>query len=115
MRLAVTTFLCMGLLAGPLGAAGAQNLYGPGGLILHPTADVPPKGQVTPAVLILPQRVPWPGNEVVHTWGTGTVDYGLTDDLEVGYVILGITDWPVPDPSIGGFAKNRFLSIGGSA
>jgi hypothetical protein len=107
MRAALVVALLSIGLAAP---AGAQSLYGPGGLLLHPTANVPPKGQLTPAVLILPQDVPAPFPAPgTHTWFSGSLDYGLSSDLEIGATVLGISDWPVPGPSSGGYAKYRFM------
>jgi hypothetical protein len=91
------------LLAAP---SSAQSLYGPGGLFLHPTASVPPRGQFTPSVLVLPQHNPVAG--ATRVWVSGAVDYGLLDDLEIGVVALKVTNWD-RDPSFGGFAKYRFL------
>src|SRR5437660_799606 len=56
MRRVAITLLCAGLLECPVASARAQSLYGPGGLFLHPTADVPPKGQLTAGALGLAQR-----------------------------------------------------------
>src|SRR5205807_9167769 len=48
------------------GRVSAQSLYGPGGLFLLPTASLPEKGQLTPAVLVLPQHSPTDGK--TRTW-----------------------------------------------
>ena len=41
-------------LASASGVAHSQSIYGPGGLFLNPTADLPTKGQLTPAFLVIP-------------------------------------------------------------
>jgi len=83
-------------------SAHAQSIYGPGGLLLNPTADVPPKGKITPAVLVMPQKL-W-GTDHFQSWTSYDVDYGVTDRLEAGLTVLSIT----PDngnPSTGGYLK----------
>ncbi len=102
-RIALLAF-GLGLLAAP---ASAQSLYGPGGLFLHPTASVPPKGRLTPGLLVLPQHHPV-GRET-RAWFSSSLDYGLTDDLEVGAVMVWVEDWDDREASVGGFAKYRFL------
>lgn len=107
MRCAVITLLCLGLLGCAVASARAQSLYGPGGLFLHPTADVPPKGQATLGAIVLPQRIPpTPGLHTNPTWGTISLDYGLTEDIEIGATNLMITDF---SPSWGGYFKYRLL------
>jgi hypothetical protein len=86
--------------------ASAQSLYGPGGLFLHPTADVPPEGRLTPAFLILPQHNPV--LDSTRTWETFSLDYGVSDDLEVGLTGITVAGWN-KDPSVGGFFKYRFM------
>src|SRR5262245_29250470 len=113
MRLATALVASIGLAMCVSGAAEAQSLYGPGGLVLHPAATVPPKGQLTPAILVLPQDVPLPGPKGTHTWISGSLDYGLAEDVEIGVTTLNITDWPVPDTWVGGYAKWRFLREAG--
>jgi hypothetical protein len=93
------------LLAAGAGRAGAQSLYGPGGLFLLPTASLPEKGQLTPAVLVLPQHSPLDGH--TRTWESASLDYGATRNLELGATVLKITT--KEGPSEGGFAKYRFL------
>jgi hypothetical protein len=101
---AVTLLLLSLALAAP---ASAQSLYGPGGLFLHPTASLPPKGQWTPSFLFLPQH--HPVQDETRIWLSSSLDYGLTDNLEVGAVFLQVTDWD-HDASFGGFLKYRLLS-----
>jgi hypothetical protein len=107
MRRIAATLLCVGLLGCSAVSARAQSLYGPGGLFLHPTADVPPKGQLTLGAIVLTQRIPpTPGLHTTPTWGTVSLDYGLTEDVEIAITGLGITDFA---PSYGGSVKYRFL------
>jgi hypothetical protein len=57
-------------------------------------------------MIVLQQRIPdTPGLHTNPTWGTGAIDYGLTDDVEIGITGLGITDFA---PSYGGSFKYRF-------
>ena len=91
-------------------SAHAQSIYGPGGLLLNPTADMPDKGQITPAILVIPQgREDGPGH---LTWSSYSVDYGATKNLEVGGTYLKIN--PGGDRfqhgSAGLYAKYRLLS-----
>jgi hypothetical protein len=102
MRLVFSALAAL-LLAAP---ASAQSLYGPGGLFLHPTASLPPKGQLTPGILVLPQHNPVARS--TRTWISGSLDYGLTDDLEVGVTVLKVTNWD-REASVGGFFKYRLL------
>jgi hypothetical protein len=102
------------------GAVSAQSIYGPGGLFLNPTADFPPKGQLTPAILRIPQASGPNGLDARRTWYSYSLDYGLTEKLEVGAVYLKIAPGggqthDFQDASIGGFAKYRILdgSVGG--
>ena len=104
--LARLALFCLALAASIAAPAKAQSLYGPGGLFLHPTADVPPKGKLTPGFLLLPQHDPVAND--TRTWITGSLDYGLTDDLEVGLSFVKVTGWD-RDPSFGGFFKYRLL------
>jgi hypothetical protein len=107
MRHVAVLLLCMGLLGCPVTGVEAQSLYGPGGLFLHPTADTPEKGQLTAGVLVLPQHIhPTPGLHTNPTWISGSLDYGLTRDVEIGFTSLAITDF---ETSYGGFFKYRFL------
>src|SRR4051794_16908449 len=92
------------LLAAP---AGAQSLYGPGGLFLHPSAALPQKGKLTPGFLILPQHNPDAHED--RTWFSGSLDYGLTDRLEIGATYLKISDWG-RSASAGGFVKYGLLT-----
>jgi hypothetical protein len=107
MKHVTKLLFCLGLLALSVAGARAQSMYGPGGLFLYPTADVPPQGQLTLGVLVLPQRIPpTPGLHTNPTWGSTSIDYGLTPDLEIGATSLAITDFR---PSYGGYFKYRFL------
>lgn len=102
MRVLTLSLLSL-VLAAPVSA---QSLYGPGGLFLHPTASVPPKGQVTPGFLLLPQHNP--DAHSTRTWIAGSLDYGLTRDLEIGASVVKVAGWD-RDPSAGGYFKYRFL------
>jgi hypothetical protein len=107
MRRIALTLLSIGLLASSVATARAQSLYGPGGLFLHPTADVPPKGRLTGGVLALEQRIPsTPGLHEQPVWLSGSLDYGATEDIEIGITGLAITDFKT---SWGGSFKYRFL------
>ncbi len=103
MRRWLSLGLLLLLLAPP---CAAQSLYGPGGLFLHPSASTPPKGRITPSFLFLPQHNPQA--DVTRIWLTGGLDYGLTDDLEIGAAVLKVTGGD-RDPSAGGYFKYRFL------
>jgi hypothetical protein len=94
------------LAAGLSAPARAQSLYGPGGLFLHPTASFPPKGRITPGFLFLPQHDPVAND--TRIWLSGSLDYGVTDDLEIGGTFLKVTGWD-RDPSFGGFVKYRLM------
>lgn len=96
--------LALGVIAGP---ARAQSLYGPQGLFLHPTASLPPQGRLTPGILVLPQYNPV--FKETRTWLSGSLDYGLTDDIEIGFTAVQVFNWDGRDPSFGGFAKFRIL------
>jgi hypothetical protein len=89
--------------------ASAQSLYGPGGLFLHPTASFPPQGRLTPAILVLPQH--HPEARSTRTWISGSVDFGLTPDLELGASVVKVAGWQ-RDPSAGGFFKYRLRREG---
>lgn len=107
MRRAVILLCCLVLFGAVATAGQAQSLYGPGGLFLHPTADVPPKGQATLGAIVLTQKIPaTPGLHTIPTWGSISLDYGLSEDIEIGATNLMITDF---SPSWGGFFKYRFL------
>jgi hypothetical protein len=105
LRTAAVAAICLGLLLAGRPAA-AQSLYGPGGLFLHPTASTPEKGKITPAFLLLPQTVPPNGDS--RLWLSSSLDYGLTDDIELTLTALKVTGWQ-RDASFGGSAKWRFL------
>lgn len=105
MRCVLPATLACVLLLGAAPAR-AQSLYGPGGLFLHPTADVPERGKLTPAFLVLPQHHPVAGS--TRTWLSASLDYGVTDDLELGITYLKVAGWS-RDASVGGFFKYRLL------
>jgi hypothetical protein len=99
--------LAVSLTAG--GTAWSQSIYGPGGLFLSPTADFPAKGETTPALLVIPQDSAKLGGR--RTWASYTLDYGVSDRLEVGVTHLDINPSrpPFQDGSTGGFAKYRLI------
>lgn len=101
MRVLSAALLSLALAA----PASAQSLYGPGGLFLNPTASLPPRNQLTPSVLVLPQRHP---SGAVRTWLSVGVDYGVTDDIEIGLTYLEVFNWK-ETPSFGGYAKFRVM------
>ena len=107
MRRVVLMLLWVSLFGGLGAGARAQSLYGPGGLFLNPTADVPPKGQLTAGLIVLEQRIPsTPGLHEFPVWVSGSLDYGVTPDVEIGFTSLGITDF---ETSFGGSFKYRIL------
>jgi len=108
MRLRFLSALA-GLILLAAAPAGAQSLYGPEGLFLHPTASLPPKGRLTPGFLLLPQYNP--DVKQTRTWLSGFIDYGVTDDLEVGFAAVKVFNWE-RDASFGGFAKYRLVREG---
>jgi hypothetical protein len=90
------------------GSGSAQSIYGPGGLLLNPTADLPPVGQLTPAVLVLPQESDAIGGW--RTWTSVILDYGLAERWEVGAIYLDASGFPEGrDGSIGAFGKYQIL------
>ncbi|RYG71201.1 hypothetical protein EON80_05590 [bacterium] len=102
------TFFSISMAALGQQQAQAQSMYGPGGLFLNPTADFPKQGQVTPAVLVMPQRLD-NGNRL--TWSSYSVDYGLTDKWELGATYLKINPGSseFKDASGGLYAKYKVL------
>lgn len=88
----------------------AQTIYGPGGLLLNPTADLPAKGKITSAALVIPEkRDGAPGH---LTWTAYTVDYGASEDLEVGLTHLKVSPGSPAQfdkGSTGLYAKYRLL------
>src|SRR5437660_1029797 len=57
--------------------------------------------------IVLQQRIPpTPGLHTNPTWGTISLDYGLSRDVEIAATNLMITDFK---PSYGGSFKYRFL------
>jgi hypothetical protein len=97
------------VLTGLVGAANGQSIYGPGGLLLNPTADVPLPGRLTPSVLVIPQDSSRLGG--LRTTTSVAVDYGLAPRWEVGAIYLTISGAGAAgrSPSFGGFAKYQLL------
>jgi hypothetical protein len=107
VRRITLTVLCLGLLGYPVAGTQAQSLYGPGGLFLHPSANVAEEGQLTAGILVLSQKVPTDlAKHATPTWASFSLDYGLTKDIEIAATSLLVTDFK---PSYGGSFKYRFL------
>jgi hypothetical protein len=89
--------------------AHAQSIYGPGGLFLNPSADLPEKGQITPAVLVMPQRLQQGGR---LTWSSYSLDYGLSDKWEIGTTYLKVNpgSGEFKNGSAGLYAKYKVLA-----
>lgn len=87
-------------------AAPAQSIYGPGGLLLNPTALVPPADHLTPAVLVLPQQLSGGGHQA---WTSYDLDYGATRNLEVGATYLTRQTGGGSGGSAGGYFKYQLL------
>jgi hypothetical protein len=106
MRIASRVAMVAIVLGSLFGASSAwgQSIYGPGGLFLNPTADFPAKGQLTPAVLVLPQENALSKR---RTWMSYSVDYGLRGDLEIGVTHLKVN--PGQAGSTGGSFKYRLV------
>jgi len=102
MRFLLLAFCALAL---PLPAS-AQSLYGPGGLFLHPTASLPEPGKLTPAILVLPQHDR--ASNDTRTWISGSLDYGLSRNLEIGATVVKVSAWD-RNPSAGGYFKYRLL------
>jgi hypothetical protein len=104
MKLGVTLAL-----SALVGTASGQSIYGPGGLLLNPTADVPATGRLTPAVLVIPQDSRLLGGR--RTTTSVSLDYGLAPRWEVGALYLGISGAGTAgrNPSYGGYAKYQIL------
>jgi hypothetical protein len=96
-------------LAGLVGGASGQSIYGPGGLLLNPTADVPRQGRLTPSVLVIPQDSSRLGG--LRTTTSAALDYGPAPRWEVGAIYLTISGAGAAgrSPSYGGFAKYQIL------
>jgi hypothetical protein len=92
-----------------LRTASGQSIYGPGGLLLNPTADVPAAGRLTPAVLVIPQDSRMLGGR--RTTTSVALDYGPAPRWEVGAIYLSVSGAGTAgkDPSYGGFAKYQIL------
>jgi hypothetical protein len=103
--------LSAGFLALSTATASAQSIYGPGGLLLNPTADFAPKGNLSPAALWIPSKDPAGGNKNLYSLGA---NYAATDKLEVGATYLKLAPGgDKPDGSFGGSVKYKLLQGGG--
>jgi hypothetical protein len=91
-------------------SASAQSIYGPGGLLLNPTADFAPKGRLSPAVLWIPSRDTAGQKNNLYSVGA---NYAATDRLEIGATYLKTAPgrgWG--QPSIGGSVKYKLVGSG---
>lgn len=86
------------------------SIYGPGGLLLNPTAEMPQKGELTPSALAIPQDAPGAlgGNRTLASYG---LTYGVTENIELGinHLRLNPTAGAKADPSNGASLKVRLL------
>lgn len=102
LLIAAGTLLATGI------AAHAQSIYGPGGLLLNPTADFAPKGNISPAALWIPTKDPGGATRSLYSIGA---NYAATDKLEVGVSYLKLAPGgSKPDGSFGGFAKYKLAT-----
>lgn len=101
----------LGFVALLIGMAPAQaSIYGPGGLLLNPTAELPPQGELTPAALGIKQDGPGAlgGRRTLASYG---LTYGVSDNIELGvtHLRLNPTVGAKSDPSTGASLKLRLL------
>lgn len=66
-------------------SAKAQSIYGPGGLLLNPTADFAPKGHVSPAVLWIPRQQPNGDKQGLYSV---SANYAVSNRFELGATYL---------------------------
>lgn len=108
-RIAVTSIMAIAAVAISVKPTQA-SIYGPGGLLLNPTADMPQKGELTPATLGIKQDGPGAlgGRRTLASYG---LTYGLSDNIELGvtHLRLNPTTGPKADPSTGASLKLRLL------
>jgi hypothetical protein len=86
------------------------SIYGPGGLLINPTADMPEKGALSPSALGMKQDGPGAlGGR--RTLASYSLTYGLSDNIELGinHLRLNPTGGAKADPSNGASVKWRFL------
>ena len=87
----------------------AQNIYGPGGLLLNPTALSQPKGHLTVSILARRQDMSnmMPGMPYhTHSLGIVGLNYGLGSRTEAGINFMGIGGDMGKPPTYGGFLKH---------
>lgn len=93
-----------------LNAPVQASIYGPGGLLINPTADMPEKGSIAPSALGMKQDGPGAlgGRRTVANYG---LTYGLSDNIELGinHLRLNPTGGAKADPSNGASLKVRVL------
>ena len=105
----------MMLLLGGAASVRAQSVYGPGGLFVNPTANMPPVGQVEPSTLVLTEQTPYSPTSSYRqtTWISNAVDYGFSRRLEIGAASVLITNAPgFGNPSVGGYGKYLLVDEG---
>lgn len=99
--------LAAGFLSLNAAVSHAQSIYGPGGLLLNPTADFAPKGDVSPAVLWIPSRDASGAKKNLYSIGA---NYAVSDKLEVGATYLKLAPGgDKPDGSFGGSVKYKLV------
>jgi hypothetical protein len=86
--------------------AHAQTLYGPGGLLIHPTALTPPQGQFGMNVSYYNQII---GTNTSTDWIPISLTYSISDRVEIGalFVDRRLGDYRTSE---GGFARYRILA-----
>ncbi len=86
------------------------SIYGPGGLLINPTAEMPQKGELTPAALAIKQDGPGAlgGRRTLASYG---LTYGVSDNIELGvtHLRLNPTVGAKSSPSSGASLKVRLL------
>jgi hypothetical protein len=91
-------------------APAQASIYGPGGLLINPTADMPEKGSLAPSALGIKQDGPGAlgGQRTLASYG---LTYGLGDSVELGisHLRLNPTTGAKADPSNGASLKVRVL------
>ncbi len=85
----------------------AATIYGPSGLILNPSAHVPPEGAAGFGISTFTvENGGTPGDN--SRWLSSTLDFGLGGKGEVGLTYLRVSDGSTRN-GLGGFAKYQFL------
>lgn len=97
--------IATGLLAACGHEAGAQSAYGPGGLLVHPTAVVRPAGATDAGLSWFRQERPGIGNE----WSPFTVVSGIDGRTEAGLQWVRRTTKGMSSNNGGLFVKHRLM------